>query len=74
MTYFRRNFKYNIKKKLIWYRWELDKPNFLIKVVIKFNNNLYKLAIEICYSNFYDKTELYLRYASYYSRRPRTNR
>ena len=38
------------------YRKKLNSLNFSIKVVIKLNNKLYKLAIEIRYSNPDNKT------------------
>ena len=34
MTYFRGDFKYNIKEKLIYYREKLDSLNILIKATI----------------------------------------
>ena len=47
MTYFKIRLKYNIIKKLIYYIKKLRNLNILIKVVIKFDNKLYKLIIEI---------------------------
>ena len=49
MTYFKKNFKYNIQEKLMYYREKLNSLNTLIKLVTKLNNKLYKLAIEISY-------------------------
>lgn len=40
MAYFKRNFKYNIQKKLIHYGRELDSRNSLIEVEIELNNKL----------------------------------
>ena len=42
----------------MYYRRKLDNLNFLIEVVIKHNNKLYKLAIETYYSNFDSKTRV----------------
>ena len=50
MIYFKKSFKYNIKE-FICYKKEIDSINFLIKVIIEFNNKLYKLAIKTHYSN-----------------------
>lgn len=45
IAYLRRGLKYNLKQKHIYYREEFDNLNTLIKVVIKLNNKLHKLAI-----------------------------
>lgn len=45
IAYLRRGLKYNFKQKHIYYREEFDSLNTLIKVVIKLNNKLHKLAI-----------------------------
>ena len=39
ITHFKRDFKHNIKEKLICYGEKLDSLNFLIKATIKLNNN-----------------------------------
>ena len=44
-----------MKKKPIYYRIELNSLNSLIEAVIKLNNKLYKLAMEICYNNINSK-------------------
>lgn len=59
MTYFRKNVKHNIRKMLIQYKKKLDSLNSLIKIAIKLNKKLYKLAIEICYNNSSSKTGHY---------------
>lgn len=74
MAHFKRSLKYNIKEELMRYREELDSLNFLIKAVIKLNSKLYKLAMETHSSNSNSKTRFYLEYASYCSRKPKTNR
>ena len=56
------------------YGGKLNNLNSLTKVAIELSNKLYKLVIEIHYSNPNSKAGLYLRPASYYSRKPRTNR
>ena len=61
-----KNFKYNIKKKLMYYKKNVDSLNILIKVVIKLNNKLYKLAIKIYYSKTNNGIEAYFRYKNYY--------
>ena len=66
MFYFRKSLKYNIKEELIPYREKLNRLNTLIKVLIKLNNILYKLAIEIYYSKANGKTKFYFRYVNYY--------
>ena len=41
----------------------------LIEIVIKLNNKLYKLVIEIYYSKTKSLVRLYFRYASYFSKK-----
>ena len=51
MICFRRDSKYNIYEKLLYYNIKLNNLNILIEIAIKFNNKLYKLAIKTCYNN-----------------------
>ena len=67
MVYFEKGIKYNIKKKLIHYRDELDSLNTLIEIVIKLNNKFNKLIIKIYYSKANNKTKRYYKYTSHYS-------
>ena len=46
MAYFRKKFKYNLKKKYIYYKKKLNGLNILIKIVIELNNKFYILAIK----------------------------
>ena len=39
-----------------------------MKVLIKLNNQFYKLDIEIFHSNFNSKTRFYKRYNNYYNK------
>ena len=48
------------------YSKKLDNLNYLIEIIIKFNNKLYKLAIEIYYTNFNNKAKFYRSYTFYY--------
>lgn len=43
----------------MYYKKKYDSLNFLIQTAIKLDTKLYKLAIEIHYSNSDNKTELY---------------
>ena len=52
--------KYNIKKKLMYYKKKLNSLNILIKKVIKLNNKFYKLTIKIWYSRAYNKVNFNL--------------
>ena len=49
----------------MYYGKKLDSPIFLIKITIKLNNKLYKLAIKKFYSNSNSKVRLYKEYTSY---------
>ena len=59
IVYLRRDFKYNIKNKIIYNRRKLDNLNSLIKVIIKLNNKFYKLVLEIYYNNSNNKVRFY---------------
>ena len=65
MAYFRKNFKHNMKNKLMHYGEGLNSPNFLIKVVIKLDYKLYKYITKISDNNFNSKTRLYQQYIYY---------
>ena len=58
----------------MYYKKEYNTLNFLIEVIIEVNNKLYKVAIEIFYSNLNNKVKLYYEYTSYYSKKPKTNK
>ena len=53
----------------IYYKKKLNSLNFLIKVVIKLNNYIYKLASKIYYSNFDSKARLYKKHTNYYNKK-----
>ena len=55
-------------EKFINYKEKLDSLNILIKIVIKLNNEFYKLAIKILYSKLKSKYGLYIEYISYYNK------
>ena len=74
MINFKKNLKYNIKKKPISYKKEFDSLKSLIKIAIKLNNKLYKPVIEILYYNFDNKVKLYSRYNNYSNRKLKINR
>ena len=74
MVYFRKSLKHNIKKKLICYEKKLNSQNSLIKATIELDNKLYKLGIEISYSNPNSKVGFYLEYTSYYNKKLKINR
>lgn len=60
---------YNTKKELKYHLTEFDILNFLIQVIIKLNNKFYKSIIKIYYTNSNNKTRLYKKYTSYFSRK-----
>ena len=66
---FKQHLKYYIKEKLIYYRKKLDSISLLIKIIMKFNNKLYKLGIKICYKNFLNRAESYNENMYYYSKK-----
>ena len=68
MVNFKTNFKYNFKKKPIYYGIKLYNLNTLIKTIIKLNNKLCKLVMEICYSKVNTKIHIYFIYVSYHNR------
>lgn len=55
----RKRLNHKVKKELIYYEEEFDSLNFLIKIVIEFNNSFYKLVLEISYNNPDNKTKIY---------------
>ena len=59
---------------LIYSRKKLDSLNTLIKVVIKYDNKLYKLVIKIYYNNLDNKARFYQKCINCYSKNPKTNK
>ena len=56
----------------MYYRKQFDSLDFLIQIVVKFNNKFFKLAIKIYYSNFDIKIGFYIEYISYYNKKLKT--
>ena len=50
------------------YKRKLNILNILIKIAIKLDNKIYKLALEIYYSKINNKEELNLKHKNYYNR------
>lgn len=55
------------KKSLCTIRKKLNSITILIKVVIKLNYKISKLAIKTCYNKVNSKVKLYYKYASLYN-------
>ena len=68
IAYFRKVYKSNIKIKLMRYGKKLDSLTIFIKIIIKPNNKVYKLVIEIYYNKANNKVRSYFRYTSYYNK------
>ena len=58
-----------IKKKLMYYKEKLNNLNFVVKILIKPKDKLYKLAIKLYYNNSSNETKTYKQYNSYYSKK-----
>lgn len=48
-----------IKKKLMYYKEKLNNLNFVVKILIKPKDKLYKLAIKLYYNNSSNETKTY---------------
>ena len=64
---FRRNLKYNVKKKLMRYEETTDILRILIEVSIEFDDKLYELIMKQRYSDSDEKVDIFIELLSYRS-------